>query len=178
MALGFINIPMSDADADFPALTMANELLGGGAFLSSRIPKRLRESEGMSYGAGSFLNAGTLDKEAKWGVYAIFNPIYKNRLDSALKEEMTKAIDKGFTEDELKKSTDSWLQGRKISLGVDGQIAGLLASYLYYNRNLSWYTEFENKITSLKLAEVNQALKKYVIPSKMVLVYGGDFNKK
>ena len=91
---------------------------------------------------------------------------------------MTKAIDKGFTEDELKKSTDSWLQGRKISLGVDGQIAGLLVSYLYYNRNLSWYTEFENKITSLKLAEVNQALKKYVIPSKMVLVYGGDFNKK
>ncbi len=178
MALGFINIPMSDADADFPALTMANELLGGGAFLSSRIPKRLRESEGMSYGAGSFLSAGTLDKEAKWGVYAIFNPIYKNRLDSALKEEMTKAIDKGFTEDELKKSTDSWLQGRKISLGVDGQIAGLLVSYLYYNRNLSWYTEFENKITSLKLAEVNQALKKYVIPSKMVLVYGGDFNKK
>lgn len=178
MALGFINIPMTENDADYPALTMANELLGGGAFLSSRIPKRLRESEGMSYGAGSFFQASALDKASQWGVYAIFNPIYKNRLDSALKQEIAKAIDKGFTEEELKKSTDSWLQGRKISLGVDAQLANLLESYQYINRDLSWYTDFEKKVTSLKLAEVNQALVKYIKPEKLVLVYGGDFNKK
>lgn len=178
MALGYMNISMNDADADYPALTMANELLGGGAFLSSRIPKRLRESEGMSYGAGSFFQASSIDKVAKWGVYAIFNPIYKNRLDSALKQEIAKAIDKGFTEDELKKSTDSWLQGRKITLGVDAQLAGLLESYLYINRDLTWYTDQEKKVTGLKLAEVNQALVKYIDPKKLVLVYGGDFNKK
>ena len=178
MALGFMNIPMNDADVDYPALTMANELLGGGAFLSSRIPKRLRESEGMSYGAGSFFQASSIDKTAKWGVYAIFNPIYKNRLDSALKQEIAKAIDKGFTEDELKKSTDSWLQGRKITLGVDAQLASLLESYLYINRDLTWFTDQEKKVTALKLAEVNQALVKYIDPKKLVLVYGGDFNKK
>ncbi len=178
MALGFMNIPMNDGDADFPALTMADELLGGGAFLSSRIPQRLRESEGMSYGAGSFFQASSVDKTAQWGVYAIFNPIYKNRLDSALKQEINKAIDKGFTEEELKKSTDSWLQGRKITLGVDGQLANLLESYLYINRDLTWYTDLEKKVTSLKLAEVNQALVKYIKPAKLILVYGGDFNKK
>ncbi len=178
MALGFMNIPMNDVDADFPALTMADELLGGGAFLSSRIPQRLRESEGMSYGAGSFFQASSVDKTAQWGVYAIFNPIYKNRLDSALKQEINKAIDKGFTEEELKKSTDSWLQGRKITLGVDGQLANLLESYLYINRDLTWYTDLEKKVTSLKLAEVNQALVKYIKPAKLILVYGGDFNKK
>jgi zinc protease len=157
---------------------MANELLGGGAFLSSRIPNRLREAEGMSYGAGSFFNAGSSDKVAQWGVYAIFNPIYKNRLDSALKEEITKALDKGFTEDELKKSTDSWMQGRKIGLGVDGQLASLLESYQFLNRDLTWYTDFEKQITSLKLPQVNTALKKYIDPKKLILVYGGDFEKK
>jgi zinc protease len=178
MALGFMNIPMNDSDNDFPALTMADELLGGGAFLSSRIPKRLRESEGMSYGAGSFFQASSVDKTAQWGVYAIFNPIYKNRLDSALKQEINKAIDKGFSDEELKKSTDSWLQGRKIALGVDGQLANLLESYLFINRDLTWYTDMEKKVTSLKLAEVNQALVKYIKPGKLILVYGGDFNKK
>lgn len=178
MALGFINIAMGETDADYAALTMANELLGGGAFLSSRIPKRLREAEGMSYGAGSFFNAGSTDKVAQWGVYAIFNPIYKNRLDSALKEEITKALDRGFTEEELKKSTESWMQGRKIGLGQDRQIANLLESYQYLNRDLTWYTDLEKKVTALKLAEVNAALKKYIDPSKLVLVYGGDFNKK
>jgi zinc protease len=178
MALGIMNIPMNDVDPDYAALTMANELLGGGAFLSSRIPNRLREAEGMSYGAGSFFNAGSNDKVAQWGVYAIFNPIYKNRLDSALKEEITKALDKGFTEDELKKSTDSWMQGRKIGLGVDGQLASLLESYQFLNRDLAWYTDFEKQITSLKLPQVNAALKKYIDPKKLILVYGGDFEKK
>jgi hypothetical protein len=51
---------------------------------------------------------------------------------------INKAIEKGFTEEESKKSTDSWLQGRKISLGVDGQLANLLESYLYINRDLTW----------------------------------------
>jgi zinc protease len=78
----------------------------------------------------------------------------------------------------LKKSTDSWLQGRKISLGVDGQLANLLESYLNINRDLTWYTDMEKKVTSLKLAEVNQALVKYIKPGKLILVYGGDFNKK
>ncbi len=178
MALGFINLPLTENDADYAGVTMANELLGGGAFLSSRIPKRLRENEGMSYGAGSFLQGSPIDKASQWGVYAIFNPIYKNRLDSALKQEITKAIEKGFTDDELKKSTDSWLQGRKISLGVDAQLANLLESYQYINRDLTWYNDFEKKITSLKLAEVNQALVKYIKPEKLILVYGGDFNKK
>jgi len=45
----------------------------------------------------------------------------------------------------IEKSTDSWLQGRKIGLGVDGQLANLLESYQYLNRDLNWYTDFENK---------------------------------
>ena len=37
---GRINVPLKENDPDYVALDMANEMLGGGAFLSSRIPKR------------------------------------------------------------------------------------------------------------------------------------------
>jgi len=47
-------------------------MLGGGAFLSSRIPQRLREAEGMSYGAGSYVSGNAIDKTGNWGVYAFF----------------------------------------------------------------------------------------------------------
>ena len=50
-------MPLKETDPDYVAVDIANEMLGGGAFLSSRIPKRLRESEGMSYGAGSYMSA-------------------------------------------------------------------------------------------------------------------------
>ncbi len=51
---GGINISLKESDPDYAALNIANEMLGGGAFISSRISNRLRENEGMSYGAGTF----------------------------------------------------------------------------------------------------------------------------
>ncbi len=175
VCLGTLSVQMKRSNPDFEALTIANELLGGGAFLSSRIPQRLRESEGMSYGAGSFLNIPLKDEAGSWGVYAILNPKYKNKLDSALREEVAKALKTGFTEDELKKIVPSWLQQRKTSLGIDNSLASMINNYMMDDRDLTEYTTMEEKVKTLKLSQVNDALKKYIDFNKMVLIYAGDF---
>jgi len=174
---GNINIPLKETDPDFVALNIANEMLGGGTFLSSRISERLRESEGMSYGAGSYLSGDYKYPASSWGVYAIFNPLYKNRLDSALHDEISKAVRAGFTEDEFKKAVASWLQQRKTYLGLDNFLVYQLSSYLNDGRDLSDYTEDDNKVKNLTLPQVNAALKKYISPEKITLIYAGDFNK-
>jgi zinc protease len=157
---------------------MANELLGGGAFLSSRIPQRLRENEGMSYGAGTFINSEYKYDVTNWGLYAAYNPIYKGRLDSALRQEIDKAIGAGFTEDELKNSVKAWLEQNKTSLGDNAYLADLLRVYLRDDRNLDEYTGFEARIKALNLAAVNAAMSKYFDKSKLVLIFSGDFQKK
>ncbi len=177
MLLGNININISETHVDFPAMFMANELLGGGAFLSSRIPQRLRENEGMSYGAGTFMNSNYRFDVSSWGVYAMFNPLYKGRLDSALHQEIDKAITGGFTKDELEKSKNAWLEGNKTMLGMNDFLARQLRWYIRDSRDLSDFTDFESKIKSLSLESVNAALRKYFDKSKLVLVYGGDFDK-
>jgi hypothetical protein len=55
--------------------------------------KGLRENEGMSYGAGTFMNAGYKNDVTIWGLYAAYNPMYKGRLDSALHQEIDKAME-------------------------------------------------------------------------------------
>jgi zinc protease len=177
MLVGGMNLNISRKHPDYPAVVMANELLGGGAFLSSRIPQRLRESEGMSYGAGSFLNVQYKYNTGNWGVYAFFNPLYKGRLDSALRQEVDKAITGGFTADELKKSVASWQEQNKTSLGNNDNLAGIIRSFMANNRDLSEYTQFEDKIKAVTLTAVNAALRKYFDKSKLVMVYGGDFEK-
>ena len=114
MLLGGLNLNISRKHPDYAAVIIANELLGGGAFLSSRIPQRLRENEGMSYGVGSFMNVEYNYNIGNWGVYAMFNPLYKGRLDSALHQEIDKAIKTGFTQDELTKSVASWQEQGRI----------------------------------------------------------------
>jgi zinc protease len=178
MLLGAMNLEISRKHKDYPAVLMANELLGGGAFLSSRIPVRLRENEGMSYGAGSFMNIQYKYNSGSWGVYAFFNPAYKGRLDSALHEEVDKAIRDGFTADELKKSITSWEEQNRTSLGSNENLASILRSFLANDRDLLEYSQFEEKIKALTLQQVNTALKTYFDKSKLVMVYGGDFEKK
>ena len=152
---------------------MANELLGGGAFLSSRIPQRLRENEGMSYGAGSFLNSNYKYDVSSWGLYAIFNPMYKGRLDSALRQEIDKAISGGFTKDELEKSKNSIMEQDRTSLGSNSYLANLLRWYIRDGRSLDEFTANQNKMKALDVNAVNAALRKYFDKSKLVVVYGG-----
>jgi zinc protease len=178
VCLGSINLPLKQADEDYTALEMANEMLGGGAFMSSRIPKRLRESEGMSYGAGSFMSFSYKYPSCQWSAYAIFNPIYKNRLDSALRDELNKTIKEGFKEEEFKKTVTAWIQTRKIGLGTDNQLATRLTAYMSDGKDLSFFNYNEEQVKALTLDQVNVALRKYISPDKMVFVYAGDFNKK
>ena len=177
MLIGNININISEKNADYPAIFMANDLLGGGAFLNSRIPQRLRENEGMSYGAGSYLNTNYKDDATHWGVYAMFNPTYKGRLDSALHQEVDKAMQAGFTKDELEKAKSSWLEGNRTQLGDNGTLAGLIRFYMRDEKDLNYFTDFEAKVKALTLEQVNAAIRKYFDKSKLVMVYSGDFEK-
>lgn len=173
---GRMNVPLKESDADYVALDIANEMLGGGAFLSSRIPQRLRESEGMSYGAGSFMSGDYKYAASSFGVYAIFNPIYKSRLDSALRDVMNTARQSGFKQDELNKAVASWLQQRKTFLGDDQNLAFRLSNYLSDGKDLTFYSDYETKAKALTLEQVNTALRKYLTLDNVTLIYAGDFN--
>jgi len=175
---GAINLPLKQGDKDYMALDMANEMLGGGAFLSNRIANRLRESEGMSYGAGSFMSYNYKYPSCSWIAYAIFNPIYKDRLDSAFRDVIRKTLQEGFKEDEFKKAVTAWVQQRKIGLGTDQALAGRLAAYMSDGKDLDFYTYNEEQVEAMTLDQVNAALRKYISPDKITYLYVGDFSKK
>jgi zinc protease len=178
VVLGNLNLKIGENNPDYPAVDMANEMLGGGAFLSSRIPQRLREAEGMSYGAGSYISGNHFDQTGSWGLYAFFNPIFKDKINTAIKEEIQKAIDKGFTKEEFDSSLKSWLQGRQTNLSMDNFVSYQFIEYLEQGKTFKDYTEYENKVKALDVNKTNSALKKYFDVNKFVLIYAGDFTKK
>ncbi|MBL7731899.1 MAG: insulinase family protein [Chitinophagaceae bacterium] len=177
IALGALNLQISRKHPDYPAVVMANDMLGGGAFLSSRIPQRLREKEGMSYGAGSFLEVEPKHETGSWGLYAFFNPKFRGQLDSAMHQEIDKALKDGFSENELKLAIGAFAEQMKSTLGSNQNLAGIIQAYLVNDRNLDEYANFETKVKQLNAAAVNAALRKYFDKSKLVMIYGGDFEK-
>ena len=177
-AVGAVNFKMDRKNPDYPALLMANEMLGSGGFLTARIPMRLREKEGISYGAGSYINVPLVNDVASWGYYAFLNPTKKDAVDKALREEINKALKDGFTEEELKINKKSWLAARKTSLGTDGTLMGLVVAKLQDNVPLEDYDNLEQKVMSVTVQQANEALRKYVKPDQMSSLDVGDFSKK
>ncbi|AKK74799.1 peptidase M16 [Chryseobacterium gallinarum] len=177
-AVGKISFSMDRKSPDYPALIIANEMLGSGGFLTSRIPIRLREKEGISYGAGSYISVPSDNDVASWGWYAFFNPTKKEAVNKALKEEVNKAVKEGFSEEELKSNLNSWLTSRKTGLGNDSTLMGLVNSQLQFGIPLDDYDALEAKVSALKVSQVNEVLRKYISEDKLTSVFAGDFNKK
>ncbi len=176
--VGAVTFHMDRNNPDYPAMTMVNEILGQGGFMTARIPTRLREKEGISYGAGSFQDIPRDNDVAKWDVYAFFNPKAYDKVDAAIKEELQKAVANGFTAEELKSNVVSWLTSRKTSLGSDNALIQLINGSLFYGYSLDEYTTLENQVKALSVNDVNAVIKKYINPANLVFIYAGDFNKK
>jgi zinc protease len=171
-----LNLPLNDESADYAPLIMGNYILGGG-FLNSRLATRIRQKEGISYGVGSYLDAGTLDTTGIFGSYAIYNPENLGKLDSAYKDELHKLLKEGVTADELKAAISGYLQNQQVQRADDGSLAQQLNNAIYHNRTLSWTAAQEKQISGLTAEKVNAALRKYITPDKIVYVEAGDFEK-
>ena len=166
-------IALTDNDADYAALTMANHLLGGGG--SSRLWKRIREKEGLSYDVHSSVSWGSVEPNSDWEASAIFAPQNQAKVEAAFCEEVARALQGGFTAQELSEGQRGVLSFRRLSRAQDGTLASALANNLYLGRTFARSAEVDAALVKLTLTEVNAALRKYVRPESFAAAFAGDF---
>ena len=174
--LAGLALPLRDSAPDYPALTVGNYILGGG-FLNSRLAMRLRQKEGLSYGAGSFLSASSDEESGSFGAYAIYAPQNLDKLLAGFREELERALKDGFTEQEIAEAKTGILQSSQLRRAQDGSLAGTLAAYQRLGRDMKFVADFEAKLKALTPEQVLTAMRKYIDPTKLSLAYAGDFAK-
>jgi zinc protease len=170
-------VPMRDDDPDYPALVLANYILGGGT-LSSRLGDRVRQKEGLSYGISSRYGASSFDKRATFTIGAICNPQNMDRLEACVQEELERFLRDGVTDAELQRAKEGYLQQLRLSRTNDRSLAVLLANTAEQGRTMAYYADLEKKIEALTPGQVRDALRTHVDPKKLVIVTAGDFAKK
>jgi zinc protease len=175
--LSGIPIKIKDTDPDYPALVLANEIMGGG-FLNSRLATRIRQKEGLSYGVGSNISVPAQDDNGLFMIYAISAPENTAKVKACAKEEIDRAMKDGFTKDEIAAAKESYLQQQKVSLAQDSRLAGMLNSNLYLNRTMKFKKDLMDKINNLTEEQVNAACKKYIDSGKLITIMAGDFDAK
>ena len=176
MLLAVHPLPMKDDAKAYPALVMANYMLGGGA-LRSRLADRIRQKEGLSYGVGSQMNVPMHDPAGMWIAYAMSAPQNTAKVEAVLREELQRAVTEGFTEAELAEAKRGWLQGEEVSRTSDEALAGALSEYLSLERTMAFDAAVEDQVRKLTLAQVNEAMREFIKPAGISVVTAGDFAK-
>ena len=175
--LARLNVNLKDDDADYPALYLANYILGGGAGLNSRLAERIRQKDGLSYGVGSQLSVGALDRAGSWSVFAIAAPQNIAKVEAAFKDELAKALKDGFLPAEIASAKSGAMQQRAQQRAQDGVVAGSWTGLMFTNRTFAFSKQFDDKLAALKADDLLAAIRKHLDPARITVVKAGDFAK-
>ncbi|WP_448211461.1 M16 family metallopeptidase [Colwellia sp. MEBiC06753] len=170
------SLPVGINSKDAPALELANYIFGGG-FLNSRLATRLRQQDGLSYGAGSFVNMSGNDERASMGAYAICAPQNLAKVEVGFKEELARLIKDGFTEAEIASAKSGLLQGKRVSRSQDKELVGKLNSNLFFDKTMQFSKHYERDLAALTADDVHQVVKKYFKVDDFSIIKGGDMSK-
>jgi zinc protease len=172
---GGLNLRMRDDHPDFPAMVLANHLLGGSSV--ARVPARVREKEGLSYSTYTSFSSSAFDESASFRVSSIFAPENRARVESAIREELERAVKDGFRDAEVDDAKRALLEARRMARTQDRALAGRVSSYLFAQRTFAWDIDFEARIAALTPAQVHAALQKHIDPARLSVVTAGAFKK-
>ena len=174
--VGVERIPIDDLNSDYPALLVMSFILGDSS--SARIPERLRQKDGLSYGAGAVFQPSAIDANSSITSYAIFAPENLVRVRNGLAEEFDRAVKDGFTDAEVAAAKQGVLQERTLSRTEDGRIAGALTAQSFLGRTYATSAAVDAAIEKLTPQDVNAVLRKYLKPGDFTYAFAGDFDKK
>ncbi len=170
------HVALNDTDEHYAAFTLANFMLGSGG--DSRLWKRIREREGLSYGTWSWIDWNPFEPNSRWAATAIFAPQNRDKVEQAFREEVALALQDGFGEQELANAKQALLSYRRLSRAQDDRLASTLSSHLYLDRDFGFEQRIDEAIAAVTPAQADAALRRYLLPEQFVTGVAGDFNKK
>jgi zinc protease len=175
--LAGLSFPLSDGDPDYPGLRIGNFIFGGST-LASRLGDRIRQKDGLSYGATSSLTASSRDPVASLTVTVSTNPANIDKVTHAVMEELERFLKEGPTDKEVADAKQAFVESQKVGRTGDAAIAAGIASNLNLGRTFAFTANQEKAILALTPAKVADAFRKHIDPSKLVILRAGDFQKK
>jgi zinc protease len=154
---------------DYAALSMGNQILGGG--FGTRLMNEVREKRGLTYGVTS-----TFTPMQARGPFMIKLKTRAEMSEGTLKlvqDVLTDYLKTGPTEKELDDAKRELAGSFPQSTASNSQIVSKLASIGFYNLPLNHLDDFMRQSQSLTVEQVKAAMNKHLSTDKLVIVSAG-----
>ncbi len=162
-------------DPDYEAALIANAALGQTS-LTSRIGKRVRDTEGLSYSLASRWGLSDM-LDGVWYVNVAVAPMNLAKAMRSTREEFDKYCRDGITNEELDVQKNFFAGNYRVNLGSNAGIASSLVAAERFGFGPSYLDDYPDRMRKVTLEQVNEAIKKHLHPDRLHVVVAGDLVK-
>lgn len=159
------------SDPDWHAAYVMNQILGGSGF-TSRLMKKLRSDEGLTYGVGTRFSPGPHWK----GDFSCSLQTKNRSVAYALRlilENIERIKQEPVGDEELKVIQDGIVLGFPSNWSNKQAVARTFASEHLDGWPADWWADFREKVRAVTKADVQRVAKKYLDPSQAVILVVG-----
>jgi zinc protease len=168
-----VRVKLSQDDPDYPAMVLAGYMFGGP--ITSHISDRIRNREGLSYGANARLAVPTEGDSSLLSGTVSLNPANGPKVEFSFKDELARTLKEGFSEKEVAEAKKAYLDNQLVSRAQDAALLTLLASHEQLGRTMKWDEQLEQKMQSLTAAQISDAFRRHVDAASLTIVKAGDW---
>jgi zinc protease len=162
-------------DPDYEACLVANAALGQSS-LSSRLGKRVRDTEGLTYSIFSrFVMTGFLD--GMWLADVAVAPSNLSKAMKSSREVIEDYCKNGITDEEVAIQKSFFAGNYQVQLATNAGIAQALGTAELYGYGPSYLDEFPNRVRAVTREQVQTAIRAHLDPAKLNVIVAGDLDK-
>lgn len=157
-------------DPDYAALSLGNQILGGGGF-GTRLMEEVREKRGLTYG----IYSGFSPMAAR-GPFMISVQTRAEQSEGTLgliKQLLADYLKDGPTQKELDDAKREMVGSFPLSTASNADIVGQLGSIGFYDLPLTFLEDFMQQVQGLSVEQVKTAMAKHIDPNALVIVSAG-----
>lgn len=158
--LGRLHFDADGESADNPALFVAEHILGRKP-LVSRLSRRLREREGLSYDIRTSIRMVKLERNSWVTIQADYPRGQGERLAEVVREEVARLIERGIDAPELERAKRTILHERHLNFAQEANILAQLPRQLHEDFTMHSWIERNQAFAEVTLEQVNAAIRRH-----------------
>jgi zinc protease len=169
LRIGHLGIRKSDPD--FFAVTLLDDILGGG--FRSRLFKTVRTERGLAYSVGCAFSPGILEP-GLFVTYAETKDESTDQTIAAIEHEIARIRIQPVTAEELRLSKDSFLNSFVFSFSNSAKIVARQASLEYYGFPPDYLERFRDGVVTVTAKEIQRVAQKHIHPDGLIILAVGQ----
>jgi len=166
------HLSIKENDADYPALLILNDILGGGGF-RSRLFQEVRTKQGLAYSVGSSVAAGTRE----WGAFVVkaeTKSASTSEVIERMAANMKRLREEPVTEAELTQAKEAFVNSFVFSFASSSAIVNRLIGLEYDGLPKDFLQQLRDKVVKLTPADLQRVAEKHLHPDRVKLLAVGD----